>query len=239
MTAPRFFLDDGELAAGADAALSVDDSRHALRALRLRHGEAVTVSDDRGRVGHGTLAGERDGRAIVAIATVERVERARPAVTVALVPPKGERLSWAVQKLAEVGVDAVRLVSSDRAVRLVGESDVARLRRVAHEASMQSRRAFRPAIAAGDAPTPDGEASSARIVLHQGADVALRDGLPDAPPQAIELVVGPEGGFTDAEVERELAGAATVVSLGEGILRAETAAVVAASLVLFRYGRLG
>ena len=58
-------------------------------------------------------------------------------------------------------------------------------------------------------------------------------------PVAIRLLVGPEGGFAEHEVDAARRSGATVASLGRGILRTETAAVVASALVLARYGRLG
>jgi len=116
LTAPHFFVDPNEverLGVGDRVTLSPDDSRHALRSLRLRDGDVVTVANNLGWVGKGRLtigSGERGG---VDIAEVEHVELAtHPVVNLTMAPPKGDRLTWAVQKLAEVGVDAVVLVQT-------------------------------------------------------------------------------------------------------------------------------
>src|SRR5438034_10065430 len=141
MSAPRFFV--AELEVGR-VGLSRDDSRHALRSLRLRPGEAVTVSDGRGLVGSGRLVGEGSGAAVVEVEQVEREERPDPGVTVVVAPPTGDRVRWMVQKLTEVGVDRVRLMRSERSVQAPpadrAEKALARLEAVAREAAMQSRR---------------------------------------------------------------------------------------------------
>jgi 16S rRNA (uracil1498-N3)-methyltransferase len=74
-------------------------------------------------------------------------------------------------------------------------------------------------------------------MLHETGDVSLSKIPTDI--SRLTLVVGPEGGFSDREVEYARRTGATVASLGSGILRTETAAVVGAALVLARYGRLG
>ena len=115
--------------------------------LRLRAGEVVTASDGAGRwvacrwVGGAAL--EIDGEVVVE-------PEPTPLVTVAFSPVKGERPEWAVQKLTELGVDRiVPLVAARSVVRWTGdrgEAVVARWRRVAREAAMQSRRAWLPAV---------------------------------------------------------------------------------------------
>src|SRR5262245_21844024 len=145
-----------------------------------------------------------------------------------------------VQKLAEIGTDAVWLTESDRSVRTLPDerSNAAsrRLGAVAREAAMQSHRPFLMRV------EPEREVSAeaaAVVLLHVGADRRLADVLPAAAPEAITLWVGPEGGFTPDEVEAAGRDGALVASLGPGVLRTETAAVVAAALTLARYGRLG
>jgi 16S rRNA (uracil1498-N3)-methyltransferase len=76
------------------------------------------------------------------------------------------------------------------------------------------------------------------VVLWEGATAPLAGALPEQ-AAAIRLLVGPEGGFSAAEVEAARGAGAALVSLGPGVLRTETAAMVGAALVLARYGRLG
>jgi 16S rRNA (uracil1498-N3)-methyltransferase len=241
VTAPHFFVE--RLEAGAAILLSPADSAHALRSLRLKVGEELTLADGAGATARGKLAGERHGRAEVTVDAVDRVERARPLVSVALAPPKGDRLNWAVQKLAELGTDEVVLVPTERSVRSWAAEGadriVERQRAVAREAAMQSRGPFvmdvRSARTLDEALCEPGRPA---IMLSEGASRPLSQVLPPR-ADAIRILIGPEGGFSDAEVERADGAGAPVASLGSTILRTETAAVVGAALVLARYGRLG
>ena len=186
--------------------------------LRLRPGDPVTVSDGAG----GRLAC-RFGPALEPMGEVEAVPRPNPQVTVAFAVVKGQRPEWAVQKLTEIGVDRlVPLLSARSVVRWpAGEAgtQVARLRRVAREASMQSRRVWLPVV---DVVTPF-EAMAAE----PGAALAHPGGVPPSLEHPVVLI-GPEGGWDEAE----LAGSrAVLVGLGPSVLRTETAAVVAGTLL--------
>jgi 16S rRNA (uracil1498-N3)-methyltransferase len=242
VTAPHFFVD--QLRGPDDTiSLSPQDSRHALRALRLQPGEEVSLADGAGTVGLGRLDGEEDGLAVVRVEEVHRVVRRPPLVSVALAAPKGDRLSWAVQKLAEIGADEVVLVETGRSVRTWGseraDRAAERLRAVAREAAMQSRQPFvmevGPALPFQDAFPPRGALG---VLLWAGATARLAQVLPND-ASGIRLFVGPEGGFSQEEIDMAMEAGMVDASLGWSILRTETAALVGAALVLARYGRLG
>jgi 16S rRNA (uracil1498-N3)-methyltransferase len=254
VTAPHFFVDHVE---PTRVSLSEFDSRHALGSLRLRPGDALTVADGGGLVGRGRLIVEPGPRhrsriAAVEIEEIDRVGRRPPRVSVVLAPPAGDRLSWTVQKLGELGVDELALLRTERTVRRVDPlragSRLDRLRMIAREAAMQSRQAFIMEVpeprtlddalhgdAIDAAPTRDHETM---VLLWEGDAEGLPVVLPEG-ASAVRLLVGPEGGFTDDEVERATSANAVMASLGRSILRTETAALVGAVLTLARYGRLG
>lgn len=201
--------------------LADDDRHHLERVLRLRPGEAVTVSDGTGgwrpcRFGAGGRL-EPDGDA-------RCDSRPAPTLTVGFAPTKGDRPEWVVQKLTEAGVDRIVVLTTARAVvRWEGERagrHAARLRKVAREAAMQSRRTWLPVVQ--DAPV------LAPLVAELDGRCALAEA--GGGPPSLErpaVLVGPEGGWSDEE--RALVPAH--VALGPHVLRAETAAV-AAGLVL-------
>jgi 16S rRNA (uracil1498-N3)-methyltransferase len=183
------------------------------------------------------------------VAEVEERTRAAPPVpqvSVLLAPPKGDRLSWAIQKLTEVGTDRLVLIQTGRSVRRWGrergEKAVARAAAVAREAAKQARRRFLPEVA-GPVPWPAAlEAASARgpvFLLWEGASTGLAGQLPDEPPEELTLVVGPEGGILEEEAREAEERGARLAALGTTILRTETAALAGASIALSRYGRLG
>lgn len=201
--------------------LSGDDLHHMQRVLRLRPGELVTVSD-----GVGGWRSCRLGPAGALDPDGERQTLAPPVpvVTVAFALTKGERPEWAVQKLTEVGVDRILpYIGANTVVRwdpAKAAHQLERLRAVARAAAMQSRRAWLPAV---------GPVSSFReAVAAAGPAAAMAHPGGAAPTLARPAVlVGPEGGFTDAELSVGL----PTVDLGPTVLRAETAAVAAGVLL--------
>ena len=208
---PWVFVDD------VDAPVLDDGDRHHLeRVLRVRLGDAVVVSDGRGRWRGGALA---EGGAVEPTSEVEVAGRPVPPITIAFALTKGERPELVVQKLTEIGVDRIVPFAAGRSVvrwdAARAATQVERLRRVAKEAAMQSRRPWLPEV--------DDLASFDAVAALPGAALADRHGAPpdlDRPA----LLVGPEGGWTDAERAVGL----PVVGLGTHVLRAETAAIAAA-----------
>ena len=201
-------------------ALGDDDQHHLGRVLRLRDGESVTASNGRGQW---RACVWRDGALEVA---GEVVASAPPSMrcAVALTPVKGDRNEWAVQKLTEIGIDEVIILApTQHSVVRWSDADkqLRKLRVVAREAAMQSRRVWLPNIV--------GLAALHEVCAGDGAAVADPDGV--ALHAGVSLVVvGPEGGFA----EEELPAGVPRVQLGDTILRAETATLVAATLLVAR-----
>jgi len=169
---PHFFA--GAPAPGEPVALAPEDAGHAVRSLRLREGDEFTSSD-----GAGGLARCRVVRATHLLVEGEVLERTveappRPSLSVLVAPPKGDRLTWAVQKLTELGADRIVLVETARSVRRWEGARAARvgprLEAVAREAAKQARRRFIPVVAG---PLPWVEAvvpgSEPTVVLWEGA----------------------------------------------------------------------
>jgi 16S rRNA (uracil1498-N3)-methyltransferase len=151
-------------------------------------------------------------------------------VTVAFAVVKGSRPEWAVQKLTEIGVDRiVPLLAARSVVRWsAGSGHVDRLRRVAREASMQSRRTWLPVV--------EDVATLRAVAEEPGAVLAHPGGGPPSLDHPVVLV-GPEGGWDDDELT---AAGTRLVGLGPHILRTETAAVVAGALLCaLRAGTVG
>lgn len=203
--------------------LADDDRHHLVRVLRLRDGEVVSVTDGRGAW---RLCAWSNGSLHPTSDIVRESERSPVGVAFALC--KSDKPETIVQKLTELGVDViVPFVSARSVVRWETdkvERNLERWRKVAREAAMQSRQVRLPTI--------EGLVASVEsLVRRHGEGLALAE--PDGP--AIEtditmIAVGPEGGFTDDEV----AEFRSLVSLPGGVLRAETAAVVAGAMLVAR-----
>ena len=201
-----------------------DDVRHHLaRVLRLRDGEVVSVSDGVG--GWRLTTVRRSGDHIALEPTSDVVCDDRPSVplTIATAMPKGDRLDWLVQKTTELGVDRLQLFETERSVvrwrpdRI--DKQLTRLQRISDEAARQSRRTHLVEVLAP---------IDVSIVLPRCA-VAEPGGRPLGPDDRF-VAVGPEGGWTAAE----LAMANDAVTIGDNVLRTETAAVAIAALCVVR-----
>lgn len=222
-SAAHVFVDDLD-----DVHLDDEDRHHLSSVLRLRRGEVVTCSDGRGRW---LPARWNDG--IEVTGAVNSVAPVARALSVAIAPMKGDKAELVVEKVVEIGIDQVVILaptdhtvarwSPDRALQ-----QMARYRRIARSASMQSRRVFLPAVV-GPVPLGDLLTDTPAFGTVGWAEPGGRADVADVDT----LLVGPEGGWSAAELAR----AATTVDLGATVLRAETAAIVGAALMVAHRGR--
>ncbi|WP_102128027.1 16S rRNA (uracil(1498)-N(3))-methyltransferase [Deinococcus planocerae] len=199
------------------------EARH-LHVLRLREGDPVRVFDGQGAEAGATLTLLDDARAVLTLGgrLTGAAETPQP-VTLAAPLLKGDKLADVVRAATELGVWRVQLVVTRHAdAREIGEQKLQRLRRVAEEASKQSRRAVTPEVFS---PIPLAELrwEGRLFVAQPGAAARLTDHLNWEAP--VTLLTGPEGGLWDAEVSALEARGAVAVTLGPRILRAETAPV--------------
>lgn len=211
---PHAFVEDLE-----QPRLDDEDRHHLERVLRIRRGDPVTVSDGRGR-----WRRARYDDALRPDGEVHVVDDPEPAVGVAFALVKGGRSELVVQKLTELGVDRITPFTAARSV-VRWDADRAgrhadRLRRVAREAAMQSRRCR--------LPTVDGVRSWDDVAALPGAARCDRTGTRGPSLAHPTLLVGPEGGWDPSETPAQV----PVVTLGTTVLRAETAAILAGGLLV-------
>lgn len=224
MARRRFFVD--RVARGA-AELHGDEAAHLTRVLRVETGQRYEISDNQ-RVYLAEVAAARKDR--VEFRVIEELfePASGPSVTLYAALIKFDRFEWIVEKATELG--AARIVPVDTARCEKGLSEAApkrleRWRRIARESSQQSRRARLPEI---------GEPMRLSTLPETGV---LLDEDTGAPPlaallPATALLVGPEGGWTDDERRACARQGWKAASLGPRILRAETAAIAALSVIL-------
>lgn len=231
MSAHHFFAPLGD---GDEAVLRGDESKHAARVLRVREGEEITVADGTGLVVRAsvTLLGDHEVRAAIVERTLTELPEPQFMVCPAL--PRGSKIEQIIEDLTELGVDRITPWFSDRSVQQWDDRKVQknleRWREIARASAKQSKRAFLPIIELASLPIGPGV-----VVVHESGANRLRD----IDVEITAIVTGPEGGLTDTEVESFQKEGATVASLGPQVLRTETAAVVAAALVMARSGRIG
>lgn len=244
MSLPHFFA--GAPEPGEILVLAGDEARHAGGSLRLRPGDLLTSGDGEGAIATGVVEGVAGDQVRARVRDRRVVPRPTPNIAVHLSAPKGERLTWAVQKLTEIGVDSITLVEASRSVRRWSGQEhglraTNRLQKVAREAAKQSRRVFIPVL---DGPVPWASVVASYstqgllVVLWERAEASLRAVLPEEPPEFVGLLVGPEGGIPEEDARAAEKEGALLASVGPTILRTETAAIVGATVVLAAFGRL-
>lgn len=206
--------------------------RHLFRARRLERGDRLRVVDGRGRARWAEVA--KVDRSSATLTLGEPAPDHEPAFRLELIAAtfRPERVSWMVEKATEVGVSAVRLLNSERAPRQLGEGTVGRLRRVAAAAVEQCHRARVPEIT-GPHDWRELETLAAGAEARWVLDTAAESGWGEV-GRSGALLIGPEGGWTSGEREDLRRAGWRPVGLGERILRAETAAVVGAAMLLLR-----
>lgn len=210
------------------------NANHLFRVLRVKVGQEFDVA------ANGVLRSAK-----VISATHEQVEfelgaevesSALPQITVYLSIFKFDRLEWALEKLTELGVSRVVPMIAQRTEEHLAKAAakrVERWRKIAREASQQARRIAPPEIAEPAAlKKAISEAQGSRIVLSESEEcVSLKQALSDCTPP-LALAFGPEGGWTEVEVEMFKAAGWKSASLGHTILRAETAAIAALAVAV-------
>lgn len=212
-----------------EAALEGDQARHATRVLRLRAGETVELFDGCGTVARGTIQHVGRDQVTVSVDQRRREEAAAWEVTIASAVPKGNRLQDMISQLVQVGVDRWIPLRCERASVNPREAKLERLERVVVESARQCRRAWLMRIEAMRSLAQIlGESADVRLVAHPGGP--RRPRLGEGSGRAVVLI-GPEGGWTDAELEQAREAGWNDWSLGPHVMRLETAAVVAAALL--------
>lgn len=212
---------------GATLTLNPREAKHALGARRLGEGEVLTLFDGQGVVATAHIKSiDAMRQALLEIIDRKVHERTQPTLWLAASLPKGDRQSVMLNMIAQLGVSRFTALECDHSVALPTGQFWRRSERVLREACKQSRNAYLPVI-----KSPRETGRFAADAVKEGWTVLLAD--PNgAKASSIKLtgnlfaaMIGPEGGFTKEELDAAVEGGAQPVSMGEGILRIETAAI--------------
>lgn len=244
----RRFKINTETIADSTCVISGSDARHMFNVLRLKAGDRVVLFDG---------AGKEYAAAIQAISSREvrlAVRDSRPGlaesparITVAQGFLKDKKMDALIRQLTELGISrwipfcGARSVARPDAARLTRRSE--RWQKIATEALKQCRRSQSPSIE----PAADFNAvvqlaapAAVKLIFWEAESVPLQAAASGGtPPGEVFLILGPEGGFGESEIELARGAGFKSVSLGPRILRAETATLAAATLAQFLFGDIG
>jgi 16S rRNA (uracil1498-N3)-methyltransferase len=233
MTRRRWVADE---VIGNRAVLHGKNAHHLARVLRAKVGQVFDVIAE-GRVREGRIASITDQRIEFELAAEVPNVDVPVRITLLLAIFKFDRMEWALEKATELGVARITPLNARRTEAHLASAAVKRVerwRRIVHEAAQQARRASVPEVTA---PLTLREALASRekgIVLAESErDLSLKNAISKiSPVKAIALAVGPEGGWTNDELESFHNAGWRTASLGSTILRAETATIAALAITI-------
>lgn len=242
---PQFLIPPGKQPDDR-VALSPEESHHAARVLRLERGAHVRLTDGAGALFTGRIETITPKQTIVWIEAKLPDTNLQSQIMLAQGLLKGEKMEFVIQKAAELGAHTLIPFTSSRTVaEWKGEAKkLERWRKIAEAASKQCGRATHLQVRE---PLPF------KKLLEEGADAKIlfweeernapgmasrRGAWPSAPTERILLVIGPEGGFSQQEVEEAKSQHCLVLTLGSLTLRAETAAVTVLSILQYELGTI-
>jgi 16S rRNA (uracil1498-N3)-methyltransferase len=240
---------EAPLAAGKRLVVEGSAANHITRVLRLRSGDALTVFDGSGGEFGARIEEFRKDSVVVAVEDHRPLERESPLpLTLAQGISRGERMDWIIQKATELGTSRIVPLFTKRSVVRLDEKQADRKlqhwRAIAIAACEQCGRNRIPELAA---PVDffdmlPAEASGAtRLLLSPTGDLRIEDLGQDVRQGASKgttVLIGPEGGLEDVEQEAALAAGFKAVQLGPRVLRTETAAIAALTIIQRYFGDL-
>lgn len=246
----RFFVPGASLKLGV--ALEITDSQdvqHISKVLRLQPGETLELCDGAGSEAVGEITAV--SKSVVAVTVIEESTVNRESqleITLYQGLPKGPKLEVIFQKNTEIGVSGFVPMITERCVvklnDLAAENKKrARWQMIIDEAAKQSKRGklpvLKPAVSLKDALETLKEYDLV-LIPHTGeGTVPLSDMAVEGTPRRVAVLIGPEGGFTEAEAHAVVSAGGKAVTLGPRILRTETAGFVIGSILQFVYGDMG
>ncbi len=237
---PQFFIQPDSIKDGR-CIIRGDDAHHLIRVRKIRAGECVHVR----YAGSGLIRAKAAvvGEDYVECVLLESGPAAASDLELVLCAGliKGDKFDLVIQKSCEIGVSRIVPVITERTVPLPGEraeKKCGRWNRIAHEAAKQC---LRPDVPRVEEPRNFadviGMAGGVKIIAHTSGEVTLREFLSaHEVTSPVTLLVGPEGGFSDAEIDAARVNGWTACTMGSNQLRAETAAIVLPAIIFYEWG---
>lgn len=238
---PHFFVD--EEIESREYSLFGEDGRHISKSLRMNKGESLTLCSPSGTV-HNCVVEEISGDMVKVNVLSNKISEAEPDVKVTLYQalPKGDKMELIIQKAVEIGVSEIVPVISSRCVSRPDKKSLSkktvRWQKIAKQAAMQSGRGIVPkvreCISFNDAVK---SAKGDKVIFYELGGESVKTILKDKPSE-ISMFIGSEGGFSSEEVNLVTENGGRKATLGKRILRAETAPLVALTLIMYETGNM-
>ncbi len=234
MSYPFFFVNPNDIS-GSAIVLRGEDYNHLANALRAKTGDIVEVSDNSSYRYTCRIAEIRQGKVVLETEKREKIKKFLPKITLFQCIIKKNAMEYLIQKVTEIGIDKIIPVMSKRVVvdkKILRKAE--RWNKIAESASKQSRRSISSKVLA---PVSLGDIQSGDYDLffvpyeQKKEKYSFSGALKHGQARNIGYIIGPEGGFERGEVDLLIKKGAQAVSLGNNILRSETAAIYFLSVI--------
>ena len=212
--------------------LTPEESKHLLKVLRKKKGDPFHVTNGKGWLFAAVLEDEGPKNAMAVVVSSQKRHPKMHSLHMAIAPTKSnDRFEWFLEKATEIGVEEITPIICKRSERRVLKME--RLQKVIQEAMKQSQRAYLPLLhpPVGIEAFLQAEHPGLRFIAHCHEEEKIELKRRIAPDKRITIMVGPEGDFTDEEVNLAYEKGFLSVSLGESRLRTETAGIYACAAV--------
>ena len=223
-----FFVDDLPTTVGAVYEFDSLDAHHAIKVLRISAGEIFNLSDGKGAWSRVSVTNVNKKSMSVKVLETGFEDALTEQFTIIQAIPKGDRIKESIELSTEGGVDRIVMWKSARSIGRADEK-IEKLQQTAREASKQSRRCRIPAVTGvitTESVVDEIAKADLALVFHESATMRISQVVKPGAKMVV-IIIGPEGGLTDEEVETFAAAGAKVVLMGRPILRSAHAGLAA------------
>ncbi len=240
---PKFFVTPQQIKDN-QIILTGEDEKHIKTVLRAKTGDMITVCDGLGMDYECRITDFADG--VVTEVVSKELCDVEPQTKITLYQglPKGDKMEWIIQKCVELGIEKIVAVSTERAIVKLDKKEAKKLERwqkIAEAAAKQSGRGIIPQIGQkvltfGEAVAQANTLDGAIIPYEKETQRGVRQFVGDFSGKTIGVFIGPEGGFSETEIQQAQQKGVLPVTLGKRILRTETAGMTTLALLLYELG---
>jgi|LSQX01.1.fsa_nt_gb 16S rRNA (uracil1498-N3)-methyltransferase len=244
----RFFVEQENFSPGQEILLTGEDAHHIFNVLRLVKGEEISIGSGKGEVYRARLETVREGW-VKAVLLEQELDLREPSLSLTLAQgiPKGEKMDNIIRHAVELGVSAIIPMRTERTVPRFsaqkGLKKCHRWQKIARSAAALAKRSVIPKVlevsSIGEVLETAHTYDAVFLPWEEEKENMFRNLIEDKEMARILLLIGPEGGFSEHEVENARKAGAKIVSLGPRIMSSETAALAAVTILQHVYGDLG
>jgi len=238
---PQFFIKDSDIE-DSKAAIKGEECHHLINVRRVKPGDIIDIRTDSARGFKAEIIGISHLEILIKLLEETQADHKILDITLYMSLLKAGNFEFVIQKAVEIGVNRIIPVHTSRTIPEISGKIEEKHKRWNKIALSAAKQCFRNNIPVIEYPLDFSEAvkncsSSVKLAAHPGSGFELKNFLElKDRPESVSILIGPEGGFTDSELDLASQHGWDIVNFGHTSLRAETAAIVIPSLIIYQWG---